>query len=88
MTCAENRIGILKTFQFPQILKNLEKYLKIKKLLYQHIPWFAQYSEILQNRKTVLLRQKPLQNSARKNYTVKILIGNFIKFEIESFNSI
>jgi hypothetical protein len=29
MTCAENRIAILKDLQFPQILKNLEKYLKM-----------------------------------------------------------
>jgi hypothetical protein len=52
------------------------------------IPWFAQRSEALQNRKTALLCQGPPQNSARKNYTVKILIGNPTEFEIESFNSI
>jgi hypothetical protein len=27
ITCAENRIAILKNLQFPQILKNLQKYL-------------------------------------------------------------
>jgi hypothetical protein len=29
MTCAENRIAAFKNFQFPQILKNLEKYLEM-----------------------------------------------------------
>jgi hypothetical protein len=32
--------------------------------------------------------QEPPQGSARKNYTVKTLIGNPTEFEIESFNSI
>jgi hypothetical protein len=31
MTCAENRIAAFKNLQFPQILKNLEKYLKMIK---------------------------------------------------------
>jgi hypothetical protein len=31
MTCAEDRIAVLKDFQFPQILKDLEKYLEIIK---------------------------------------------------------
>jgi hypothetical protein len=31
MTCAEDRIAILKNLQFPQILKNLEKYLEMIK---------------------------------------------------------
>jgi hypothetical protein len=84
----ENCIAIFKNFQFPQTLKDLKKYLKMIKWLRQHISWFAQRSEILQNRKITLLRQKPFQNSVRKNYTVKILIGNSINLEIEFFNSI
>jgi hypothetical protein len=56
ITCVENRIAVLKNFQFPQTLKDLEKYLGMVEWLRQHIPWFAQRSEILQNRKTALLR--------------------------------
>jgi hypothetical protein len=88
MTYTENRIAAFKNFQFPQILKNLKKYLEMIKWLRQHIPWFAQRSEILQNRKTALLRQDFPQSLARKNYTIKTLIGNLIELEIKSFNLI
>jgi hypothetical protein len=58
------------------------------KIVSQFLRKFAQCSEILQNRKTAPLRQGSLQGSAKKNYTIKILIGNSTKFEIEFFNLI
>ena len=59
MISSKDRIAALRKLSFPETLKDLETYLGLTGWLRQYIPYYAQRTEPLQDRKTALLRKGP-----------------------------
>ena len=81
-------IAALQDLLFLKTLKNLEIYLNLIKWLCQYIFYYAQWIELLQNRKTALLHKNFTTEQTRKNYSKKTLISDVNKLEKEIFEFI
>jgi hypothetical protein len=88
MTSSKERIAALGDLAFPETLKDLETYLGLTSWLRQYIPYYAQRTELLQDRKTALLREGPAAGQARKEYSRKTPIGDTSNLEKETFESV
>jgi len=88
MTFLKKWIAALQDLSFSETLKNLEIYLNLIKWLHQYIFYYAQQTELLQNRKTVLLCKDSITEQTRKNYLKKTSISNVSEFEKEIFEFI
>jgi hypothetical protein len=88
MTTSEERVAAIRNLTFPKTLKDLETYLGCTGWLRQYIPYYAQLTEPLQNRKTRLLRKGPKAGAARKDYAKKTSIDDVSNLETESFKAI
>ena len=81
MIFLKKRIAILQDLFFLKTLKNLEIYLDLTDWLWQYISYYAQWTELLQNRKTASLCEDSTADQARKNYLKKTLISEISELE-------
>ena len=88
MTSSKKQIAALQDLSFSKTLKNLKIYLDLTEWFYQYISYYAQWTELLQNRKTALLCKDSTADQTRKNYLKKILISDVSKFEKKIFEFI
>ena len=70
---------------FSKTLKTLKIYFKIIEYLRNYIFYYAQKSNVLNQRKTVLLRNESNKKNVKKSFSVKILIKNSNQNEINSY---
>lgn len=56
--------------------------------LRDYIPYYAQKVEPLQRRKTILLRKGPDKGLARKAFSVKELLNEPTREELDAFNQL
>lgn len=71
LATTEQRIAAIKNLEFPETLKNLERYLGMTGWLRSFIPFYSKLAEPLQKRKTDLLamgRQNGVTDNNRKSY--------------------
>ena len=88
MTILKKHIAALWDLSFSKTLKNLEIYLNLTEWLCQYISYYAQWIELLQNRKITLLCENFTIEQTRKNYLKKTLILNVNELEKKTFEFI
>ena len=83
---AANKLAAIVNLKYSHTLKNLKIYLNFTEWLRNYIVWYAQKSESLQRRKTLLLRESSFNKSRqRKMYFVKIQLTTTTIVELESY---
>ena len=86
LTIAIDKLKIIVKLNFFYTLKNLKIYLELIDWLRDFIFYYAQKIDVLQKRKTLLLRQFSFnKNVTRKIFFKKIIIENFIVEKLKSF---
>ena len=88
MTSLKKQIAALWDLSFSETLKDFKIYLNLTDWLWQYISYYAQWTELLQNRKTALLHKDSTIRQTRKNYSKKTLIFNVNKLEKKMFEFI
>ena len=91
MTFLKKQIAALQDLLFLKILKNLKIYLNLIDWLWQYISYYIQQTELLQNRKTILLYESFTAEQTRKDYLKKTSIfnvNNLKKKYLSSFKKI
>lgn len=69
LTTAEEKLEAISKLRFPATLKLLETYLGLTGWMRNYVPYYAQLSNPLQIRKTLLLKNLPVKGAARKRYS-------------------
>jgi hypothetical protein len=85
LTTADEKLEALTKITFPFTLKELETYLGLSGWLRSYVPFYAQISKPLQDRKTALLKSAPQSGQARKNYSSKTTLNAITETEERSF---
>ena len=86
LTIAIDKLKIIVKLNFFYTLKNLKIYLRLIDWLRDFILYYTQKINVLQKRKTLLLRQFSFnKNVTRKIFFKKIIIENFIVEKLKSF---
>ena len=89
LTIAADKLAAIANLRFPYTLKDLEGYLGFTGWLRNYIAWYAQKSNPLQLRKTMLLRSSPSNKGRqRKIYSARTTLEKPSEAEIESYNQL
>ena len=74
MTTSEEKLAAIAKLSFPRTLKDLETYLGMTGWMRNYVPFYAQISDPLQQRKTLLLRGGPTKGNPRRRFSsIKLL---------------
>ena len=86
LTIAVDKLKIIIKLNFSYILKDLKIYLNFTKWLREFVTFYAQKTDALQRRKTLLLRQSSFnKRTIRKIYSKKTMINHFSVEKLESY---
>lgn len=89
LTIAADKLAAISSLQFPVTLKDLETYLGFTGWLRNYIAWYAQKSDALQRRKTLLLRSSPTNKGRqRKVYSARTVLEKPSEEEHESYRQL
>lgn len=89
LTTAADKLEAIAKLDFPYTLKELETYLGLTGWLRYFVAWYAQKSNPLQQRKTVLLRMSPSsKGTARRIYSRRTVVENPSEAELESYRQL
>ena len=89
LTIAANKLTAIINLKFFYILKNLKSYLSLIDWLRNYIAWYAQKSNPLQRRKTLLLRSSPTNKKRqRKIYSAKTVVKKPFAAELDSYRQL
>ena len=89
LTIVVDKLTVIANFRFSYILKNLKKYLSFIDWLRNYIAWYVQKFDVLQKRKTLLLRSSSTNKKRqRKMYFAKIVLKKFIEIEYEFYRQL
>ena len=88
-TIAANKLAVITNLKFPYTLKNLKSYLSLTDWLRNYIAWYAQKSNSLQRRKTLLLRSSSTNKERqRKIYSARIVVKKPFAAELDSYRQL
>ena len=73
---SKKKLKVITVLFFFKIFKDLETYFEMIEYLKNYIPYYAQKTEFLQRRKTMLLKNESVKNNKRKNFNKKIAVKN------------
>ena len=89
LTIAADKLAAIANLKYPHTLKDLEIYLGFTGWLRNYIAWYAQKSEPLQRRKTLLLRESPSSKGRqRKVYSARTQLAAATTAELESYRQL
>ena len=85
---SKKKLKIITILFFFKILKDLETYFEMIEYLKNYISYYAQKAELLQRRKTMLLKNEFVKRNKRKNFSKKTTLKNSIIKKKNFFSSI
>ena len=89
LTITADKLAAIANLRFPRTLKDLEGYLGFTGWLRNYIAWYAQKSDPLQKRKTMLLRSSPSSKGRqRKVYSASTVLQQPSASELESYRQL
>ena len=89
LTIAADKLAAIANLKFPYTLKDLEGYLGLTGWLRNYIAWYAQKSDPLQRRKTLLLRSFPANKGRqRKIYSARTVVEKPSAVELDSYRQL
>ena len=88
LSMAIEKLAAITALEFPHILKDFKLYLELTRWLQNYIPYYAQISQPLQQRKTMMLKASPQKEKPRKGYTKKAIIDGPTKKEKVAFKTL
>lgn len=89
LTIAADKLAAIARLRFPYTLKDLEGYLSLTGWLRNYIAWYAQISDPLLKRKTLLLRSSPSNKGRqRKVYSARTVLEKPSAAELESYKEL
>ena len=89
LTIAANKLAAIANLKYPHTLKDLKIYLEFTEWLRNYIAWYAQKSEPLQRRKTLLLRESPFSKGRqRKVYSARTQLATATTAELKSYRQL
>ena len=88
LVTTKKKFKIIAKLFFSTFLKTLKKYIKMTEWFRNYVPYYAQKSEILQRKKTKLLKNDSVENSVKKNFNQKILLKNFSTKKLQSYEQL
>ena len=85
MTTFEKKLAAIAKLAFSKILKKLKIYVRLTNWMRNYIPYYAQVSEPLQNRKILLLKDEFTKNNPRKRFSIARMLEQPTIEEYESY---
>jgi hypothetical protein len=85
LTTAKKKLTTIANLAFSITLKKLKIYLELIDYMRICVSWYAQTSLLLQNRKTLLLKDDSLKEKQRRIFVKKKMLKLFIELEIRSY---
>ena len=85
LSTTEEKLAAINQLIFPQSLKDLKTYLGMTGWLRNYIAYYAQIVELLQARKTLMLRGAPNKGKARKAFSRATQINTPTESELQAF---
>ncbi len=89
LLAVKNKIVFILSWKFSVTLKALKIYLEFIEWLRDYVAWYAQKTESLQHKKTLLLKNSSFQKDhVRKAYVSKTILKNSSKKKLKTFEMI
>ena len=88
LVTVENKLKMIFMLKFSRRLQQLKIYLRLIDWLREYISHYVDVFKSLQTRKTKLLRDDFVADSARKIYSSKTRLNHFIEAKIKAFNTL